>query len=215
MTTAKKASEMSTKELEALLNDKKKEEKARAIAEREGYVKNRDAMILNLVAQAKQINALLTKFSETAHLGMIKQKERLDAYGMIRANSKGGFQIMTEDQSFKIKYAYSAIGDYDERANKAEELLKDFLADMVKKPAKGPYKIIQSLLERNKAGQLEYSRISSLYKYEGDYDDPRWKEAIKLFKESFIVKGSKMQPMFYENKGDGKWELINLNFSSI
>lgn len=207
--------EPSIEELEALLKQKKDEQKAKEKSERLEYVKARDAMIANLSAQAIRLSEQLSVFNESAHKAMQIQKTKLDDYGAIRKNSKGGFQVQTEDGSFKIKYAYSAIGDYDERANKAEELLKDFIEHMVKKKDKGPYKIIQSLLERNKAGQLEYSRISSLYKYENDYDDPRWQEAIKLFKESFIVKGSRMQPMFYQLDEKGKYQLINLNFSNV
>lgn len=210
-----KAKDLSVEELEQMLAEKKKQQVENEKAARAKYVKERDALIINLSLVAMTMNKELEKFSLNAHEAMRQQRIKLDEYGGIRKNSKGGFQLMTEDGEYKIKYDYHGIADYDERANKAEELLKDFLQDTIKKKDKGLYNIIVSLLERNKAGQLEFSRISSLYKYENDYDDPRWREAIKLFKESFVVKGSKMQPRFYKRAENGTYELINLNFSSI
>lgn len=210
-----KTKDLSVEELEALLAEKKKAQKELEIKERETYVRERDKTISSLSKEASELNAKLQAFAQKANEAMMLQRDKLNEYGAIRKNSKGGFQIFTEDRTLKIKYAYNAIGDYDERANKAEELLKEFIEHMVKKSDKKAYNIIQGLLERNKAGQLEYSRIQALYKYESDFDDPRWKEALKLFKESFVVKDSKMQPLFYKLNENGKYEHISLNFSSM
>lgn len=214
---SKKVNEMTTQELEQLLAEKKKEEKARAVAARKAYIKERDDVIQYLAAQALVLSSRLTKFAEDSHQMLQKQKVKLDEYGAIRKNSKGGFQITTEDGKYKIKYAYNSISDYDERADKAEALLKDFLKDMIKKKQKDDFsfEMVQSLLERNSAGKLEYSRVQRLYQYEDKHTDPRWVEAIKLFKESFLVRDSKMQVLIYERSEKGTYELIPLNFSSM
>lgn len=211
----KNTKDLSLEELENLLAEKKKEEAAKEKAEKLKYIKERDRMIINLCLEATKISEVIERFNANAHEAMRQQKIKLDEYGKIRKNSKGGFQLITEDGEYKIQYAYNGISDYDERANKAEELLKDFLQDKIQKKDKVLYGMIVSLLERNKAGRLEFSRIQSIYKYETEFDDPRWKEALKLFKESFVLKDSKMQPLFYKKNDKGTYDLIKLNFSSI
>jgi uncharacterized protein DUF3164 len=202
-------------ELEAKLAEAKKEQADEEKQERKKYIANRDATVINLCTQAKELNHILTNLSVLAHAAMRQQKQKLSEYGRLRKNSKGGFELKTEDGLFKIRYGYTSIPTYDERATKAEDLLKEFLKTTIKQKDLGAYEIIMSLLERNKAGQLEFSRISKLYQLEDRYTDERWLEAIKLFKESFRVTGSKMQLAFYQLNAKNEYELINLNFSSL
>ena len=143
-------------------------------------------------------------------------REKLNEYGEIKSNSKGGFHLKTKDGKGKIVYKYSTLCDWDERSVKAEELLKDFLSDVVKKKNKEHFELIMGLLEKNKEGKLEYSRMQTLYSRENLFTDPRWMEAIRLFKESFRPISSKMRLEFYKrNETSGKWELVSLNLSSF
>jgi hypothetical protein len=95
-------------------------------------------------------------------------------------------------------------------------LLRDFLTDFVKKRDLKLYGIISAILERNKEGKLEYARVQSLYSREDDFDDPRWKEAIRLFREGFYPVGSKMYIEVYRrSEASQKWVPLTLNLSSI
>lgn len=202
-------------ELTAHLAAKQKAEKAKEQKAKKDYEEARDSIITHVIGEAQDIAATLKYLHNLAAHNMEEQKKKLDEYGKIRGNSKGGFKIETKDGRFRIIRQYRAINDYDERAGKAEDLMKDFLLDTVKKKDKDLFEIIMSLLERNKAGKLEYSRIQALYQHEDKYDDPRWVEAIRLFKESFNQTGSKFAIYFYERDENGVFQPINLNFSSL
>jgi len=215
MDTSKSIEEMSVEELQAHLASKQKAEKAKEQKAKKEYEESRDAAINHVIGEAQDIAATLKYLMDLASSTMEQQKEKLDEYGKIRSNSKGGFKIETKDGRYRIIRQYRAINDYDERASKAEDLMKDFLLDTVKKKDKDLFEIIMSLLERNKAGKLEYSRIQALYKHEDKYDDPRWVEAIRLFKESFNQTGSKFAIYFYERDSSGVFQPINLNFCSL
>ena len=70
-------------------------------------------------------------------------------------------------------------------------------------------------LEKNQDGDLEYSDVMNLYKHENEFNDPRWKEGLKLIKESF---SNHLKGYGYEFKvkaDDGKWQKLYLNFSSL
>lgn len=215
MTKVKAVEEMTTAELEALLVKKRQGELAAIQKEKTEYEEKRNNVVIGLAEMAEEVAVILENFNNEARAEMDSQKEALEKYGKIRANSKGGFQLVSKDGKYKVVYQYKSISSYDERADKAEDLLKDFLNDTIKKKDQKMHGIIMSLLERNSKGHLEYSRVQSLYKFENDYEDIRWKEAIKLFKESFTVTDSKMQIYFHKKNEAGAYELINLNFSSL
>lgn len=210
-----KKPEYSVEELEAMLADKKKEQNEVEKAARAEYVKNRDQTIMNLCLKAIGISQMLDEFNKIAFKSMENQSEALNTYGKLRKNSKGGFTLTTEDGEYRVQYKYNADSYYDERADKAAELLKDFINDFIKKKDRGAADIIMDLLARNNKGQLEYGRISKLYGREKDYTDPRWVEAIQLFKDSYQVRDSKYQLYFYKRNAKNEYEVINLNFGSF
>jgi hypothetical protein len=210
-----KLKKIATEELLNELKTRKSPEMQKQIKDREKYEAQREKTISTLFKEAIKNNELLKAFHTKCVVEMDAQYERLQSYGEIRANSKGGFSIMSADGTKKISYKYVSFGKFDERANKAADLLKDFLQDFVKKKDAKVYNIVMSLLEKNKEGDFEYSRINSLYKYENEFDDMRWQEAIKLFKESFVRAESKMQLYFQQKNESGIFETINLNFSTL
>lgn len=208
--------QMTTEELQAYLEERKREEKQNAQREREDYEKSVDKTASHIIRRAVKLSRLLEAFKGVTTEQLEAIREKLNEYGAIRANSKGGFLLRTKDGTGKVLYKYSSICDWDERANKAEDLLTDFLKDVVKKRDKELFELVMGLLEKNKEGKLEFSRMQALYAKENLFTDPRWVEAIRLFKESFRVIDSKMRLEIYtRNEVTKEWEPVPLNLSSI
>lgn len=208
--------QMSTEEIQALLDERQKEAKEEAKKARIEYENYINKTTSDIVYDALDLNALMQVFFDTATTRLISMRDKLNEYGEIKSTSKGGFQRLTDDGKHKVVYKYNTICAWDERAEKAEELLREFLKDFVKKRDIKMYNIVSALLERNKEGNLEYSRIQSLYSQENQFDDPRWKEAIRLFKESFRPVDSKMRIEIYKKSEESnKWEPVSLNLSSF
>ena len=63
---------------------------------------------------------------------MEKHREKLNEYGKIRSNSKGGFSLMHSDKTIRIKRRRDTQPTWDERSTKALELIHAFLYDTVK-----------------------------------------------------------------------------------
>jgi len=215
-TTVKTVDQMTTKELEVYLAERKKEQIAEMNRKRAEYEKYVESNTSRLVRKAIKLNTILTTFFSNSTTILEEMREKLNEYGAIRSNSKGGFTLKTDDGKYKVVYRYSTTCDWDERAVKAEELLKDFLFDVLKKRDKEMFEVILGLIEKNKEGKLELSRIQTLYAKESLFTDPRWVEAIRLFKESFQPVDSKMRLEFYKrSEVSNKWEPIVLNISSL
>lgn len=209
------AKEYTTAELEQILANRKKAEKATAEKERANYEKGRDEMVSKVLTTARVLFTELNEFKTFCHIEMDKQAVKLAEYGEIRSNSKGGFSVTNSDDTMKVTRRRDTEPVWDERAGKAVELIKDFLGDAIKKRDIKLYNILMGFLEKNQDGDLEYSDVMNLYKHENEFDDPRWKEGLKLIKESF---SNHLKGYGYEFKikgSDGKWQKLYLNFSSL
>jgi len=208
--------EMTPEQLEALAAKKRKEAVEKRQKERAAFESTLEETTSQMVGKALELAKMLEKFYKQTTDDLNAMRDILNEYGMIKGNSKGGFHLKTKDGKYKVVYRFKTLCDWDVRADKAEDLLKDFLKDVVLKRDVDSYELLMALLEKNKFGNLEFSRIQSLYSQVDRFEDPRWKEAIRLFQESFVTTGSKMSLEFYKRADEsGKWEPISLNLSNF
>ena len=208
-------STLSAKELMDLAAKKQKQESAKLEKEKAAYEAKRDEQVFNIITTAKTLARELGEFKTFCHLTMDEQQKALEGYGKINKKSKGGFSITNSDDTFRVTRRRDTEPVWDERASKGTELIKDFLGDTIKKRDLKLYNILIGFLERNEKGDLEYARVMDLYKHESEFDDSRWKEGLRLIKESF---SNHLKGFGYEFKikgADGKWQNLLLNFSSL
>ncbi len=208
-------SSLSSAELEAMLKKKKEKEAKKLAKEKAAYEKERDTLISEMVDHALELSEQLTYFKELCHVAMDKQCEKLKTYGKIRSNSKGGFQVVNTEGTKKLVRRRDTTPVWDERSEKAMQLIKAFLMESVKKRDKKQFTLLMSFLERNKNGDLEYSRVMNLIQNEELFDDERWVEGLRLMKESF---SNHLKGFGYEFKivnDEGKWVSIPMNFSAM
>jgi hypothetical protein len=205
----------SLEELKAALAEKEKEEKKRKEIEKELYEAERDELIASLVQRAITLNRQMSDFKQYALEQLEAHKQKAMKYGNIRAHSKGGFSIRHSETQQLVSLDRNAVPEYDERAAMAEDLIKEFLQDKVKKKDIQTYNTIAALLERNKKGDYTPGRVASLLKIKNNYDDERWVKAMELFEESFRIREISYSVSFYTKDQLGKDKIIPLTFASI
>lgn len=209
-------SKLSTSELEALLKQRKESEAKKLEKEKKAYEADRDKKVFDMLKTAQTLFKELKEFKQYCHIEMDKQAVKLSEYGKIRSNSKGGFSVTNSDDTLRVTRRRDTEPAWDERSTKAVALIKDFLGDTIKKNNLKVYEVLMTFLERNQNGDLEYSRVMELFKHEDKWDDPRWKEGLRLIKESF---SNHFKGFGYEFKikdeTTGKWDNILLNFSGL
>lgn len=216
MEVQKQAQELTTDELRALLQAKEQEEKEARQQERKEYEEDRDFFVRDIMVQAVDMHVLLTAFKERLHKGFDEHQEKLNKYGAIRANSKGGFSITTSDGMIRIKRVRSTMPQWDERSDKALELIADFLRDTVKKKDIKLFEILFSFIQKNEKGDLEYAKVMHLIQHKGKYNDPRWLEGLELIQESYNVQLRGYGYEFYsKDEITGKFEKVEINFTAL
>lgn len=208
-------SKVSPEQLRAALDKAEAKEKAAKDRQRKAYESKRNKTVVDLVAEAIELSKQLESFKSRVQIAMEEQAKSLAEYGEMRSNSKGGFGLKNEDQTLKIRRTRETNPTWDERSDKAIELIKDFLHDTVKKRAEKEFNMLMDFLVKNKQGDLEYPKVMILLSHEDNYDDKRWKEGLRLIKESYKVVLRGFGYYFEKKDVQGKWQPIPLNFSSL
>jgi len=143
-------------------------------------------------------------------------RELAKEYSDIRSNSKGGFSLRSADGNHKITLNHAAVNEWDERGNNAEQLILEFLKDTVKKRDLATYELITTLLTRNaKSGDFNPASINALLKIEDKFTDERWKRAMTLFKEAYILREVAWSISFFEKDALGKDRELPLSFAAV
>ncbi len=208
--------QVSAADLKQALEEKTKSEKQAQERERKKYEADRDHDMSELIQEAVLVSQSLKKFKDKAHSMLERHAIKLSEYGKIRSNSKGGFSLKNKKGDIKIRRRRDTQPSWDERSEKAIELIRDFLHDTVKKRDKKLFEILYSFIARNQKGDLEYSKVMHLLSHEDKYDDPRWVEGLKLIKQSYSNHLKGYQYDFEVlNENTGKFTRLDLNFSSI
>lgn len=207
--------ELSVEELEAMLAERKKERRKEKEKKREEYENRRNSLVSDVITYASALHEDM-KSCKKFTLQQLEEFRTIAAeYGDIRSNSKGGFSLRNSDTQEMVSLDRNVVGEYDERAAMAEDLIKEFLEDKVKKKDLATFRTIMALIERNKAGDLTPSQVAKLLKIKDNYDDSRWIKAMELYEEAFRVREISYSVSFYRKDDMGKDVAICLTFSSI
>lgn len=206
---------LSDEELDALIKERNAKRQKAAEAARAQYEEKREEVVRTLIDAATDLNAALFAFKTHSLTTMSEFQKLKNEFSGGKAAEHENFTIYNNDQTMKIEFRRHAVKNFNELAGEAEKLLKEFLTDKVKKRSQEVYLLVSSLLERKKDGDYDLGLIQRLYKMEDKFDDPNWKRAIELFKQSFQETDSATYIRFYRREGENTWKLINLNFASV
>lgn len=210
---------LSDNERAELMDQLAKEEKAKnneRNKKRKIYEKNRERRIQRVIKGVVKLEAQMGDFKDIISEMMSEQHDELDEFGLIPTKSKGGFSIISNDGNYKITRTRDTDPKWDETAHKGVELVQQFLVEEgaeSKRP--GIFNLLMSLIARNDAGELEYSKVMQFLKHESEFDAPKWKEGLRLIKEGYSIEFKKFGYQFYKKDKEGKFRSISINFSNL
>lgn len=204
------------KALMAELAKEDKAEKAKRLKAKKKYEDNKDTSIEDLMDEAVELSLAIARFKQKTHAVMDIHREAINEYGGIRSNSQGGFTIENSKNNKRITRRRDTDPSWDERSNKAVGIIKDFLlSEGIKKTSGRVHGILMGLIQRNKNGDLEYATVMKLLQYEDTFQDPRWVNGLQLLKEGYSIAFKKFGYEFKTKDQHGKWNRLELNFSSL
>ena len=208
---------LTAEQLEAMLEQKKEENRLLALKKRDAYEGIR-AEVGNRIEQKVRAVTMDVKslFDFVVEETMAFYAVMKD-YGQLKRDGQMSFTI--PGNNFKIEVKANKVKKFDERADIAATRLIEFLQTWIKGSDKGMedpmYQLAMTLLERNQYGDLDYKSISKLYDLEAKFSNPEYSSIMQLFRESNITEGTATNFYFWEKTSLGVWRKLEPSFNRM
>lgn len=209
-------SQLSAKDLEALVAQKRKEEAQEREERRKEYEENRDALVTAIGDGAVELEHKMLAFKSFAFEELTGFRGTMMEYGELRGKggkeNKGNFSI--QNDTYKVEFCTQVRKQFDERAEMAEEKLRTFMKGYLKKRTdQDVIDFINLLLERGKSGEFDVNLVNRMYTMRDRFDDENWREALDLFQESYSPSGTAQYVRVYRKNDQGGWDNICLDIA--
>ena len=209
--------ELTAEQKSELLAQLQSEQKENRQQKRDAYEGLRAQFLIEVERKVQAISDEVAAFKEWLDKEAQGFTDLMRGYGQVRREGQQSYTIT--DGKFKIEIASNKVKAFDERADMAAERLIDYLKGYMEKSEKGVddpmYQMAMTLLERNKAGDLDYKSISKLYELE-DRFDAEYGEIMSLFKEANVVQQTATNYYFSKRNPDtGVWTRIEPSFCRL
>lgn len=214
METKVNIKDLSKEERAKLLAELQDEEKQNRIERRETYEGLRASFMKEVEENVVEITNAVGLFKEWLAQEVEGFVAIMKDYGQVRKSDQRSYTIT--DGNFRLEIASNKVKGFDERADLAAERLIDYLKRYMQQSEKGAgdpmYQMAMTLLERNKAGDLDYKSISKLYELEDKFDS-EYGEIMALFKEANVVQKNAVNYYFQKrNPETNVWSRIEPSF---
>lgn len=214
METKVNINDLSKEERAKLLAELQNEERQNRIERRETYEGLRASFMKEVEENVVEITNAVGLFKEWLEQEVEGFVAIMKDYGQVRKSDQRSYTIT--DGDFRLEIAGNKVKGFDERADLAAERLIDYLKRYMKRSEKGSddpmYQMAMTLLERNKAGDLDYKSISKLYELEDKFD-AEYSEIMGLFKEANVVQKNAVNYYFQKrNPETNVWKRIEPSF---
>lgn len=208
---------LSKEERAKLLAELQDEEKQSRIERRETYEGLRASFMKEVEENVVELTNAVGLFKEWLAQEVESFVSIMKEYGQVRKSDQRSYTIT--DGDFRLEISSNKVKGFDERADLAAERLIDYLKRYMKQSEKGSddpmYQMAMTLLERNKAGDLDYKSISKLYELEDKFDS-EYSEIMTLFKEANVVQKNAINYYFSKkNPKTNVWERIEPSFCRL
>lgn len=208
---------MTKEQRAALLAQLQQEEKDDRIARRETYEALRGEFMREVAGRLAALVDDVRGFRDWLEREAGGFAAVMKDYGQVKAGGQMSYTVT--DGDFRLEVKTNKVKRFDERADMAAERLIDYLKRYMQASDKGAddpmYQMAMTLLERNKAGDLDYKSISKLYELEDKFDE-EYADIMRLFKEANVVQRNATNYYFSRrNPQSGVWTRIEPSFCRL
>jgi hypothetical protein len=177
--------------------------------------KVRDALVTELHKEAMKLEELIIDFKMKAVTKIDAYLEELAKIKKVRENWKGNISLDSFDGSLRIERKIDETLGFDEKLQLVKTQVDKWVSVRLAGSDEALAKVISQAFNMDKQGKVNTSMLLKLLKL--DIEDPEWKKAMRLLKESMSVRSSKQYINFKtKNSTDTgeDWSNVCLNFNS-
>ncbi|MDF0606662.1 DUF3164 family protein [Neisseriaceae bacterium TC5R-5] len=177
--------------------------------------KERDRLVTELVAKARQVSNVLAAFKGEA-FGDIEAFVDLstEQYQAPLGGKKGNLTLHSFDGKYKVQRAIQDRITFDERLQAARVLIDQCLTDWTEGTRPEIQAIVNQAFDTDKEGQINTGRVLALRRF--NIQDERWQRAMEAIGEAVQVVGSKSYIRVYERVGEtDHYQQIALDIAGV
>lgn len=178
------------------------------------YHKKKEKVVGRLVKQAEDLSERLKVFKNNA----FNAADEL-YYEMLRMHhmdepegGKGNRTFFNFDKSIKVEISVDDVISFDEQITLAQAKINQFIAMKLKDVDTDITELINRAFTTSK-GRLDKARVFSLFSLNVKHH--LWTEAMDLIRQSIVTNNTRRYIKVYKRDSEGKYHLINLNFSAV
>lgn len=192
-----------------------REEAARK-AQREEYARLVDDEVAAAVAQLEELSEQMATIKKTIfdNFDTIIRMKR-EVMSLCKPEGQYTHTFTSSDSRCRITLGNRMVDDYRDTVEDGIAMVKDYITSLAKDEDSAQLVgLIMSLLERNKSGALQPSRVIRLRQLADKRQDPRLLEGVKIIEDSYQPYASSTFVQA-EIKGATGWVTIPLNISAV
>lgn len=209
-------SALSEEQKKALKEELIREEQARQQKEsedRQAYKKLANDTILKVVPELKELSNRLREVKRQVYKDFQSVLElKREVFGTDGEQATHTFT--TEDGKNRITIGYRTNDKYDDTADVGIAMVKEYLSSLVRDTeTENLIKIINSLMSKDKMGNLKASRVLQLTKYANESDNEKFKEGVKIIQDAYKPDKTKTFVSCQVKNEAGEWTSIPLGMT--
>ncbi len=195
------------------------EEKADRERSRKEYDHLRDKFLETTFGKMYELSQAQQEFkSEAIKLGLEVHDKMYEAYGREKREGIDHYSLVSTDGLKRLTMERKHLCEYDETVEVGITLVRDVLRDKFADRSKKAYRMLESVLMKNKKGDYDEALVAKLRKHAEEVDnDPRFIEALDIISRAYRPTGASQLYLRAHRKEttDGRWIDIPMNWSSM
>lgn len=211
----KPATDLSDKELQAVMDFKTKEKKRVFEKAREDYETQKDEFVTS-IKDAFVEQAAVLKGIKSRAIGKAQELQKMlyDINGK-EVKEQKSFQIKNKADDCKVVLETQERFEFTEEAQIHINSIKELFKEKFASRNKGFYNLLDSILMKNTKGDYDPKLLAKARVEVRKLDDTALIEEFDKLSDCLRVVGSAIYCRVYEKDEDNKWKDISLNFSSL
>ena len=198
----------------------KKQYEANRKALREEYLNMVDSEIAEAYNTLSGLSMEMTKVKQRVFDNfqtIIEMKTEQMGLGKGKEGEQYTHTFTNRDSSLRIRLGNYMLDTYRDTVEEGIRMVTDYIESLAKDEASSSLvSAVLRLLSRNKAGQIQASRVLQLRKLAEESGDDSFLEGVRLIEQSYNPQVSKSFVRLEEKDSEtGEWKAIPLNISGV
>ena len=207
--------ELSTKDLELMLAQRKSAEKAELKKRQIEYVNQKEAFIKKTVVAFCDAASFLKELkTETINQGNDLHTKMYDIFNKEEKDHKS-FSLISEDGMFKVEISTHDFQTFNEQSEVHLNSIKEIMEEKFASRNKGVYAILNDIMMKNKKGDYDETLVVKLNKHRDTVNDPKFNFALDELAKCFQTYNSATYVRVFQKNEANQWKAVNIQFSSL